>query len=104
MAKRKEKISYCKKFLCFDIETKHEHISEDCDIIYTWHWMIMDSEYQAFSTQGENRLIIYVHNLSYEMEAIIRNLEGHTMSGGFYMDTHEPLYLIIDDVLEFRCS
>jgi hypothetical protein len=38
------------------------------------------------------------------MEAIIRNLEGHTMTGGFYMDTHEPLYLIIDDVLEFRCS
>lgn len=123
MAKRKEKISYCKKFLCFDIETTHEHIAEDCDIIYTWHWSVMDSDYnyntcsswsnlydylhnqyQTFSTQGENRVIVYVHNLSYEMEAIIRNLEGHTMTGGFYMDTHEPLYLIIDDVLEFRCS
>ena len=123
MAKRKEKISYCKKFLCFDIETTHEHISDDCDIIYTWHWSVMDSDYnyktcsswsnlydylhsqyQTFSTQGENRLIVYVHNLSYEMEAIIRNLEGHTMTGGFYMDTHEPLYLIIDDVLAFRCS
>lgn len=120
---KKEKISYCDKFLCFDIETTHENITPDLDIIYTWHWSVMDSdynyntcvswkdlynylldEYRAFATHGENRLIVYVHNLSYEMEAIIRNLEGHCMTGGFYMDTHEPLYLIIDDVLEFRCS
>lgn len=120
---KKEKIAYCEKFLCFDIETTHENIAPDLDIIYTWHWSVMDSEYhyntcsswkdlynylldqyRVFATHGENRLIVYVHNLSYEMEAIIRNLEGHCMTGGFYMDTHEPLYLIIDDVLEFRCS
>lgn len=119
----KEKVVYSKKFLCFDIETTHEHISDDCDIIYTWHWSVMDSEYNYHtcnswsdlwkymleyynenSEPADTRMIVYVHNLSYELEAMIRNLKGHEMTAGFYMDTHEPLYLIIDEKLEFRCS
>ena len=71
----KEKICILQKVLCFDIETTHEHIAEDCDIIYTWHWSVMDSDYnyntcsswsnlydyfhsqyQTFATQGENPL------------------------------------------------
>lgn len=118
----KQKVNYVKSFLCFDIETTHENI-DGCDVIYTWHWSVMDSDYkyqtckgwadfydyiysyyQSHSDKGENRLIIYVHNLAYEMEAIIRNLAGHDFTSGFYMDTHEPLYFILDDVLEFRCS
>lgn len=120
MAKRK--VEYVKSFLCFDIETTHEKI-DGVDVIYTWHWSVLDSDYnyhtctswsdfydyiysyyQSHATKGENRLIVYVHNLAYEMEAIIRNLTGHDFTSGFYMDTHEPLYFILDEVLEFRCS
>lgn len=119
----KQKVVYSKKFLCFDIETTHEHIEEDLDIIYTWHWSIMDSDYNYFTVTSwgdfytklleyynenaeptDTRMIVYVHNLSYETEALIRNLEGHDFTTGFYMDTHEPLYLIIDEKFEFRCS
>lgn len=119
----KQKVVYSKKFLCFDIETTHEHLEDDLDIIYTWHWSIMDSDYNYFTATSwkdfyaklleyynenaeptDTRMIVYVHNLSYETEAIIRNLEGNDFTTGFYMDTHEPLYLIIDEKFEFRCS
>lgn len=119
---RKKKVKYMKKFLCFDIETTHEK-KEDSDIVYTWHWSIMDDaknyhtceSWSDFFTYvndffaenaevGEDRVIIYVHNLSYELEAIIRNLSGHSITSGFYMDTHEPLYVVLDEKIEFRCS
>ena len=119
---RKKKIVYMKKFLCFDIETTHEKI-EGVDVVYTWHWSVMDSDnnyyvctswFDFFNHVNEyfaenahptdDRIIVYVHNLSYELEAMIRNLNGHNFTSGFYMDTHEPLYIIVDDKIEFRCS
>lgn len=118
----KSKICYIKHFICFDIETTHEKVG-DVDIIYTWHWSVLtdqekyytptswndfyqtlDNIYDEFSKNGTERIIIYVHNLSYEMEAIIRNLCEREFSDGFYMDTHEPLYFIIDKKYEFRCT
>ena len=119
----RDKVVYSKKFLCFDIETTHEHVSDDCDIIYTWHWSVMDSDYNYHTCTSWNdffkyilgyfaenaeptdtRMICYVHNLSYETEAIIRNLNGREFTTAFYMDTHEPLYFVINDKIEFRCS
>ena len=119
---RKKKVVYMEKFLCFDIETTHEKI-EGADIVYTWHWSVMDSDknyhvcmswadffsyvndyFAKNSKPTDDRLIVYVHNLSYELEAMVRNLNGHDFTSGFYMDTHEPLYIIVDDRIEFRCS
>lgn len=119
---RKKKVVYMKKFLCFDIETTHEKI-DSVDVVYTWHWSVMDSDntyhvcmswsdffnyintyFSENAMPNDDRIIVYVHNLSFELEAIIRNLNGHAFTSGFYTDTHEPLYIIIDDRLEFRCS
>lgn len=118
----KKGVKYCKNFVCFDIETTHENI-DGIDIVYTWHWSVMADDYTYYtpstwpdfydtlnelyvqlSKYPDERLIVYVHNLSYEIEAIIRNLKGHEFTQGFYMDTHEPLYIIIDGKFEFRCS
>lgn len=124
---RKKKVQYAPEFYCFDIETTHEHVvmldGMEHDICYTWHWSIMSSEYeyntatswdefwnlmfgiaQDWREKGFPRIIVYVHNLGYEFEAMIRNLFGHHVDTMFALDTHKPAYCVIDDLIEFRCS
>lgn len=123
---RKKEVKYAPVFLCFDIETTHEHITisdNEYDICYTWHWSLLSSDmvYQTptswksfwntvLSIANENKengypkTICFVHNLGYEYEAIIRNLCGNTITSMFALDTHKPAYAVINDVLEFRCS
>ncbi len=47
------------------------------------------------------RLIIYIHNLSYEFQFI---RECFTWNKVFAMDNRKPLYAITDNNIEFRCS
>lgn len=106
--------------MCFDIETTHEVI-EGKDVLYTWHWQATkreegkDIEYYTFKSWADTyeklldwndneRLIVFVHNLGYEIEAIIRNPCGHEIGELFATDTHAPLKFVIDGQLEFRCS
>lgn len=118
---RKRRKVYNKRLLCFDIETTHE-VVHGVDLLFTWHW-------QAMSQDGEDAPLVYhtwdsweeclqglielcegkdticfVHNLSYETEAIIRNLCGHKIDDIFAADTHEMLKFTMDGILEFRCS
>ena len=117
-----KKINYSKRLICFDIETTHTIDAEGRDLLITWHWQAMyqdtpDSEMNYITwdswqecLNGLTKLcegkttICYVHNLSYETEAIIRNLCGHEISGLFAPDTHKVLKFTMDDILEFRCS
>lgn len=48
-----------------------------------------------------NRLIIYVHNLSYEFQ-FIRN--HFNWSKVFSLSERQPIYAVTDDGIEFRCS
>ncbi len=112
---KKKKIRYSKQLCCFDIETTHEIIN-GLDCLYTWHWQAMrDDDYITFKSWPDfldsvvkwndaDRTIIFVHNLSYETESIIRNLGDHVISEVFATDTHKMLKFVLDDCIEFRCS
>ena len=112
---KQKKIRYSKQLCCFDIETTHEVI-DGMDCLYTWHWQaIRDTEYLTFTSWADfldkvvtwndaDRTIVFVHNLSYETESIIRNLGDHVISEVFATDTHKMLKFVLDDVIEFRCS
>ena len=113
----KRKIRYQPDLVVFDIETSHIE-RNGFDELFTWHWSIMvnDTYYTPESWTAfydlllslydpeYDRLIVFVHNLAYETESIIRNMEDHIFSDLFASDTHRPLKFLIDEVLEFRCS
>lgn len=117
---KKKKIDYSHTLVCFDIETTHDVI-DGKDVLYTWHWQATkreegkEVEYFTFGSWEEfyttvlswndrERLIVFVHNLSYEIEAIIRNLCGHEIDELFATDTHAVLKFVLDQEIEFRCS
>lgn len=114
---RKKKIRYGEEIICFDIETTHEIINGQ-DAVYTWHWQAMkEDEYYTFTgwdhfyttilswvPDDKDRIIIFVHNLAYETESIIRNINGHMITDLFATDTHKPLKFVFDEKIEFRCS
>lgn len=122
MPERKKKIKYSHRLICFDIETSHYKDNFGRDVLITWHWQAMTQdapdEEPKYYTWGSwpdclNGLlslcdgkpaICFVHNLSFETEAIIRNLGDHEISGMFATDTHKVLKFTLDDLLEFRCS
>lgn len=114
--------NYQNRLICFDIETTHFKDDFDRDILLTWHWQAMvqdapDEEpiYYTWDSwraclaglldfcQGKPTLC-FVHNLSYETEAIIRNLGEHEISEVFATDRHKMLKFTLDGLLEFRCS
>lgn len=56
---------------------------------------------ETLSLEKKKRLIIYVHNLSYEFQ-FLRN--WLSWSKVFSLDVRKPLYAITDTFIEFRCS
>lgn len=117
-----KKPDYNHRLICFDIETTKDCDPWGNDLLYTWHWQAMfqddpqmDPVYITWQSWPEclsgllslcegKKTICFVHNLSYETEAIIRNLSGHTIDNIFATDTHKMLKFTLDNLLEFRCS
>lgn len=90
---------------------------EKCSIMYVWQfgingYIIMGRTWQEFTqmcaeivrTLGlckDKKLIIYIHNLSYEFQFIRTLFEWEKV---FSIDVRKPLYATTRGGLEFRCS
>ena len=122
--KDKKKTPYKNIILTFDIETtkfKTGQIRANGEpelrsLMYIWQ-MCINAEYTFYGRTWEqfddilqlinsaadgNRVLCFVHNLSYEF-AFLRGLYHFTNETAFFMEKRKPLYCLIKNV-EFRCS
>ena len=69
----------------------------------TWNEFIevINELVKVYELSLDKRLIIYVHNLSYEFQWFKRYFEWENV---FSMDTRKPLYAVTKNGIEFRCS
>ena len=69
----------------------------------TWKEFLDLTDYlvKYYELNKDKRLIIYVHNLSYEFQFIMKYFEWENV---FSLDTRKPIYAITKNGLEFRCS
>lgn len=90
---------------------------EKCSIMYVWQFgingrIIVGRTWQEFTgmlhsvcsllgLNSKRRLVVYVHNLSFEFQ-FIRNL--FNWERVFSIDLRKPIYAITTDGIEFRCS
>lgn len=62
---------------------------------------VIDRLVKEYELSLEKRLIIYVHNLSYEFQWFKRYFEWENV---FSLDTRKPIYAVTKNGIEFRCS
>lgn len=105
--------------ISFDIETTsfYNKAGEKCATMYIWMLDIYDkciigrtwdefvdcineiAEY--YQTDKEKRIIIYVHNLSYEFQFMRKWFKWRKI---FFVNDRKPIYAITENNIEFRCS
>ena len=102
----------------FDIETtSFTYNGEKRAIIYCWSlcfvglsvfgrtWNEYDKTLQTikglFEINENKRLVIYIHNLSYEFQFMRKH---YKWSKVFSLSNRKPVYAITDDGIEYRCS
>lgn len=56
---------------------------------------------QRYETNGKNRFIIYVHNLSYEFQFFRKEFEWTSV---FAIEERKPIYAVMKGGIELRCS
>ena len=97
--------------------TKGNEKMEKAAIMYVWQfgingYVIMGRTWNEFITMcnrisdvlglnATHRLIVYVHNLSYEFQFIRKRFEWEKV---FSIDLRKPIYAITKNGIEFRCS
>ena len=114
-----KKVKYYNVPASFDIETSSfiSDYSEKTAIMYVWTlgingycfigrtWEeftnILDAIAGYLSLSTEKRLIIYVHNLSYEFQFIRKHFEWLKV---FSIEVRKPVYAVTNIGIEFRCS
>lgn len=62
---------------------------------------LIDKLVLLYDLNPKRRLIVYVHNLSYEFQWLHKYFEWHKV---FSVDSRKPLYAITSNGIEFRCS
>ena len=114
-----KKVKYYNVPASFDIETSSfiSDYSEKTAIMYVWTlgingycfigrtWEeftnILDAIAGYLSLSIEKRLVVYVHNLSYEFQFIRKHFEWLKV---FSIEVRKPVYAITNIGIEFRCS
>lgn len=117
--KSNKKISYLNVACCFDIESTSFYDVEGnkCACMYAWTLNIngkhirgrtWEEAIEAFQTISEyyltskdNRIIFYVHNLSYEFQFFRCRFEWEKV---FALSEREVAYALTNNGIEFRCS
>lgn len=123
----KRGVRYLEIPCAFDIETTNMYVRTDKGNIaksprpysFMYHWQFCLDDQVVFGRRWEefqelvkmlqermhldsrNRLVIFVHNLSFEFQFMRRFLN---ITGGFYAEERKPLKVIVDDCIEFRDS
>lgn len=116
--------SYYNIPLSFDIETtsisqfsKLNNITEKSAFMYVWQlsidnkyiigrtWEEFENVYNAiveyFNTNEKRRIVIYVHNLSFEFQFMRKRFKWSRI---FSLDKRKPIQALTIDGIEFRCS
>ena len=107
----------------FDIETSKINVDgEQHSFMYIWQWKLLDYvvvgrywyEFQDFLQQvqdvlRETRLIVFVHNLSYEFQFLkgvidFKELNNKNKRKVFAVKNRKVLRCEVSDSIEFRCS
>lgn len=118
LLKNNKKISYYNIPCAFDIETTSFYENgEERAIMYEWslsiNWVVMIGRtWEEFEniieglaewadTDNDTRLIIYVHNLSYEFQFMRKHLNIEKV---FALKERKVAQLITNEGIEFRCS
>lgn len=116
--KHHEKIRYLNYPFSFDIETSSFYVKgEKRACMYIWMFSINDtvvygrtwSEFEWFIEELSNRLeltyhkriIVYVHNLSYEFQFLVNHVEWSEV---FARKKRHPIKALANECVEFKCS
>lgn len=115
----KKKVLYFDTPCAFDIETTSfiSYNGEKTAIMYEWTLGInglviigrtwdeflkcIEKLIECLDISLNKRLVIYVHNLSYEFQFICKRFEWEKV---FAIDNRKPVYATTTDGIEFRCS
>ena len=116
--KKGKKIKYANVPSVFDIETSsfYKEDEKQC-CMYAWvfgingrcirgrNWHdffnVINTLIDTYNLSLDKRLIIYVHNLSYEFQWFKKYFEWEKV---FSLDNRKPIYAITKNGIEFRCS
>lgn len=120
VSKRKGRntIEYYNVPCAFDIETStFMYHGEKSSLMYIWQagfngkvitgrtWEsfvhLMDSISDTLGLGTDKRLVVYVHNLSFEFQFMRKYFEWEQV---FAMDSRKPIYALTTTGIEFRCS
>ena len=122
LLKSNKKVAYYNIPCSFDIETSSFYLKSTClkkkvSITYEWtlgiNWVIMigrtweefvevaNRVAEHFQTNEQRRLVIYVHNLSFEFQAMRKHF---SWSKVFSLEKRKPIQALTDNGLDFRCS
>lgn len=115
---KKQGITYINIPFAFDIESSSFYQNgEKRAVMYAWvggegfeltrgrswsdfvNWITLLK--RKYNTNIYHRIIIYIHNLSYEFQFFRKYFQWETV---FALDTRKPIYAVTKDGIEFRCS
>lgn len=115
----KETIKLYNVPVAFDIETTSFYLNDDTKAATMYEWTfgingnviigrtwdeffnMLDAVVQHLNLSLNKRLVVYVHNLSFEFQFIRKWFKWAKV---FAVDTRKPVYAITENGIEFRCS